>query len=120
MSQWLQSERARTLFLYSSWAVVSMGLFMVFMFTPWFRQVEALPRGDILLRVLGGALGVVGAPASLIVLFGMAFFCVREDPSPVSVKVLWFILFLVTACFGAAVYFFTVYRRQAGGSHLRA
>jgi hypothetical protein len=89
-----------------------MGLFMISMLTPWFKQIEALPRGEIVLRVLGGALGVGGAPASLIILFGMAVFCVREDVSPVSTKILWFVLFLTTAWFGATAYFFRVYRKQ--------
>jgi hypothetical protein len=89
-----------------------LGLFVIFMLTPWFQQIDAVPRGDLLLRILGGALGVVGTPASLIILFGMAVFCVHEDRSPIGIKILWFILFFATACFGAAAYFFSVYRRQ--------
>lgn len=100
------------LFLYSAWVVVSMGVFMAFMLTPWFSQIQAVRQGALILRVLGGTLGVIGAPASLIILFGMVIFCVRRDPSSASAKVLWFILFLTTACFGAVVYFFVVYRRQ--------
>jgi hypothetical protein len=112
MSRWLLSSKANTAFLYSSWIVVCMGSFMIFMMTPWFSQIEAMPRGVFLLRILGGVSGVVGAPASMIILLGMAAFCWREDRSEVSVKILWFILFFATACFGAAVYFFYVYRKQ--------
>jgi hypothetical protein len=116
MAQWLRSNKARTLFAYSSWAVVCVGLFMIFMWSPWFQQFETMPRGEIILRVLGGAVGIVGAPASLVIWFGMVVFCVREDRSPARVKVLWFVLFFTTAIFGAAAYFFKVYRKQVGGA----
>lgn len=106
-SRWLVSNRARALFLYSSWVVVGMGIFMLFI--PWFVQIQAV-QIKLPLQVLGGALGVVGAPAALIIWFGMMIFCVREDH--VSSKVFWFILFFATAWFGAAIYFFTVYRKQ--------
>jgi len=112
MSQWLRSNKARTLFLFSSRAVMCMGLFMILILTPWFNQIDKVPIGDFLLRVLGGALGIVGGPASLILLFGMAVFCLREDRSPTGAKILWFVLFFATAWFGAAAYFFMVYRKQ--------
>jgi len=112
MFRWLRSDRARVVFLFSSWVVVCMGLFMIFMLTPWFQQIETLPKGEMFLRIMGGVLGIVGAPASLTILFGMAVFCLREDASPISAKIFWFILFFMTACFGAAAYFFTVYRKQ--------
>jgi hypothetical protein len=85
---------------------------MIFMLTPWFQQFQAVPRGKLVLQVLGGTLGVVGAPASLIIWFGMVAFCLREDRAPFSTKLLWFILFFIMAWFGSAVYFFRVYRKQ--------
>ena len=45
MSGWLRSSIAGKLFLYSSWAVVSMGIFMLFMLTPWFQQMQAVAGG---------------------------------------------------------------------------
>ena len=89
-----------------------MGIFMIFMLTPWFQQIDALPRVDIFLRVLGGALGVLGAPASLIIWFGMLIFCIREDRSTLGEKIFWFVVFFIAAWFGAAVYFFMVYRKE--------
>jgi hypothetical protein len=68
MSGWLQSRKASALFLYVSWIVVCMGIFMAFMWTPWFRQIDSLRAGDLILRVLGGALGIAGAPAALILM----------------------------------------------------
>jgi hypothetical protein len=91
-----------------------MGIFMIFMMTPLFQLIETMPHGDLFLKILASPLAVLGAPASLIILFGMAIFCVRRDRSLVGAKVLWFIFFLFTACFGAVVYFFTVYKKQVG------
>ena len=110
MSGWLRSSIAGKLFLYSSWAVVSMGIFMLFMLTPWFQQMQAVPWAKFTLQVVGGTLGVVGAPASVVIWFGMVIYCLSEDH--VSSKFFWFILFFGTAWFGAAIYFFTVYRKQ--------
>ena len=115
MSGWLLSEKACTLFLYSAWIVLCMGIFMVFMATPWFWQIDSFRVGDLVLRVLGGALGVAGAPAALILWFGMVEFCLRHDKSPVSDKILWFLVFFATACFEAALYFFVVYRKRVHG-----
>lgn len=85
---------------------------MAFMLTPWFSQVEAHPTSDLLLRIMGALLGVLGAPASLIILFGMMAFCVGQDNSATGIKTLWFLLFFVTAPFGAALYFFAVYKKD--------
>lgn len=118
MTQLPQSNRIPRLYSYSSWAVVCVGLFMIFLFTPWFHYVETMSGGALLVRVLGGALGIVGAPAAMIIWFGMTFFCAREDRSPVSVRIQWFIVFLVAGPFGSAIYFFRVYRRQVRGGSL--
>jgi hypothetical protein len=112
MSRWVRSHKARTVFYYSSWVVVCFGIFVVFVLSPWFHYFETMPTGVLFLRVLGGALGVVGVPATMIVWFGMVFFCAREDRSRVSVKILWFILFFAAGPFGSAAYFFRVYRKQ--------
>jgi hypothetical protein len=111
MSKWLKTEQAQTLFFYCSWVVMCMGVFVAFMFTPWFQRVDSQPNVDLILRALGGALGVTGVPASLIIWFGMAAFCIRVDRSSLSTKVVWFVIFFATASFGAAAYFFWVYRR---------
>lgn len=109
---WLRSARTQALFSYSACVVACMGLFMAFMPTPWFSQIAASRGGLLTLRVLGGTLGVLGAPASLVILFGMMTFCAREDHSPTSTKILWFVFFFFTAPFGTLIYFFSVYRRQ--------
>ena len=115
-SSWLRSEIAERLFWWSAWVVVGMGFFMIFMLTPWFDQIESIRGGLLFLNLLGAPLGILGAPASIILLFGMVAFCVREDRSPLSTKVLWFVSFFATACFGAAAYFFAVYRKRVHGA----
>jgi hypothetical protein len=117
-SSWLISQKTYTLFLYSAWVVACMGVFMIFMPTPWFRQIEAVPTGELVLRVIGALLGIVGGPAALIVLFGMSVYCVREDDSRVGIKILWFIFFFATAPFGTAVYFFSVYRKKLASAYV--
>jgi len=89
-----------------------MGIFMIFMLTPWFSQIEATHKGELLLRILGGTVGVLGAPATLVILFGMMTFCAREDNASAGMKFFWFVFFFFTAPFGAAVYFFSVYRKR--------
>jgi hypothetical protein len=120
MIAWLRSEKASALFLYSAWVVVCAGLFMLFMLTPWFPEIEAMPKGELPLRILGGVLGVLGAPAALVIWTGMIVYCARIDTSAVGLKTFWFILFCTTAWFGAAVYFFTVYRRDVHAAKLLA
>jgi hypothetical protein len=112
MASWLRSRTARSLFLYSSWVVILVGLFMLFLVSPWSKRVEAIPPAKLALQVVGIGLGVVGALASLIIWFGMIAFCLREDKSSLAAKIFWFVLFFVAAWFGSAAYFFRVYRRQ--------
>jgi hypothetical protein len=91
---------------------------MIFMLTPWFSEIEARPTADLILRIVVSPLAILAAPAALIILFGMAVFCVMEDSSRVATKIFWFVLFLTTACFGAAAYFFRVYRKQVQAASL--
>ena len=112
MSKWISSINAGRVFFYSSWIVIFVGIFLLFMLTPWFDHMGALPRGDMELRILGGLLGILGAPAGIIIWFGMAFFCIYNDRSSLGAKILWFIIFLSTASFGSVAYFFKVYKKQ--------
>jgi hypothetical protein len=118
MPRWIRSQKAFALFRYAAWVVVCVGLFIAFMLTPWFPQITARPSGDLLLRILGSAVGVLGAPASLVLWFGMVAFCAREDDSPTGTKIFWFVLFFVAAFFGSAVYFFSVYRKQVHADYV--
>lgn len=112
MSQKPQSNKVPALYSYSAWAVVCSGVLMLFALTPWSKQIGSLPGIKPFLYLLGGVVGLAVVPALVIILLGMMIFCVREDHSPLHVKIFWFIVFFATGWFGAAVYFFTVYRRQ--------
>jgi hypothetical protein len=94
--------------------MVCLGVLVIFMLTPWFQQIEAVPDAYLLLRVLVAPIALVIAPAFFVIWFGMAAFCIRRDRSSVSDKIMWFILFLATGPFGSAAYYFRVYRRQMG------
>jgi len=110
MSHWLRSDKARRIFSWSSWVVVGLGIFFAFMLTPWYRKIETAP--PVVLSVLGGALGILSVTAIIVLIAGMAIFCVKEDRSRFSVKLSWFILFFLIAPFGSAIYYFFVYRKQ--------
>ena len=56
----MRSGRLEKLFWYSSLDVVAFGLLLIFMLTPWFRSLEAFPSADLLLRILGVVVGIVG------------------------------------------------------------
>jgi hypothetical protein len=86
MSGWLRSERAGTLFWYSAWIVVCLGIFLAFMATPWLRQIDSFRGVDPLLRVLGAILGIAGGAAALVLLFGMLVFCARAKTNRPSAK----------------------------------
>lgn len=112
MAHWLRSHKAQKLFTYSSWAVVCMGFFMAFMLTPMFDRIAAIPMGAVVLRVIGGAVGVLGAPGAIILWVAMLLNCMNDNNSHIATKTAWCLLFLVVACFGSATYFFAVYRKQ--------
>jgi hypothetical protein len=112
MARWLRSERAMRLFSYSSKIVIGLGVFFVFMMTSWFGEVTQLKGGELSLRILGGFLGVLGAPAALIIWFGMLWFCLTQDGSDWDTRILWCFAFLVTGPFASALYFYTAYRKQ--------
>ncbi len=108
----LRSSKAQTLFSYSSWITLTVGIFMVFMVTPWFGVVKSIQGGEVVLRFCGAVLGVLGAPAALIIWLGMTVYCVADDSSSKFNKAVWCVLFFVIACFASAIYFFAVYRKQ--------
>lgn len=112
MAGLLHSPKAQTLFWYSSWMTLCMGVFMVFMVTPWFGVVKSFQGGEIVLRFSGAVLGVLGAPAALIIWVGMIICCLVDDSSTKFNKAAWCVLFFFAACFASAIYFFIVYRKQ--------
>ena len=112
MSHRLTGTGFQRVFRYCAWVVTAVGIFVLLMPTPLFDAVRNTAAGDAALRVMGAVLGIMGAPAALIIWFGMLIFLFQEDRSTRGTKVLWFIVFFLTACFGSTAYFFSVYRKQ--------
>ena len=112
MSSWLVSKKANAIFLYSSWLIVYTGIFMAFMLTPWFRQIDAVPMGKLVLQILTSPSAFFGAPAALIIIIGMAIHCISNGDFSIGTKILWSTFAFLTTPFGAAIYFFTVYKKQ--------
>lgn len=108
---WLESKVAYYVFLMCSWVIVLLGIAAVFMLTPWFGMIQ---RGSAwpFLRIVGASIGIATVIAGPIIFLGMAIFCIMKDHSSRYVRMLWLFAFFMTACFGAAVYFFSVYRKQ--------
>jgi len=107
---WLESKVASKLFL---WSVVVCLICFVSFFSfavPSVRNFLNSSPANNALGILFGTLLVLTIPCALIVSFGMALFCAFADRSSVGLKVLWFLLFLVTWPLGSIIYFFTVYR----------
>jgi len=71
------------------------------------------PLSLLVLKIVGGCIGVVGSVTGLIMFFGMLAYLIRYDQSPLIAKVLWLIAFFFTAFFGSTLYFFVVYRRPS-------
>jgi hypothetical protein len=112
LSDWLRAYSVQRVFLYSAWIVVGTGLLFTFMLTPWFSNIHAYPKADLLLRICILPLAISAPFATLIIMFGMMICCAFDKHATTTNKILWFFLFLTTACFGATAYFFTVHKKQ--------
>ena len=109
---WLVSKKAYALFRYSAWVVVYTVTFMAFMLTPLFRPIDTMPTGKLILQIIAFPAAVLGAPSSLFIIIGMAFHCLSNCDLSIGTKVFWSIFAFLTAPLGAAIYFFTVYKKQ--------
>jgi multisubunit Na+/H+ antiporter MnhG subunit len=85
---------------------------MAFMLTPWFRQIDAVPMGKLVLQILASPSAFFGAPAALIIIIDMAIHCISNGDFSIGTKILWSTFAFLTTPFGAAIYFFTVYKKQ--------
>jgi membrane protein implicated in regulation of membrane protease activity len=88
-------------------------MFMILAVTPPFQQIEKTTVGNHVMLVLFFAIAAIGVPAILIIMIGMAIFCVFLDRSSVGAKILWFLFFFFTGPLGSIVYFFGVYKKLA-------
>jgi hypothetical protein len=111
-STWLESKTMFTLFSCSSWVVVLWGIAIVFCLIYWGNQTKSFDTHNPIGVVLGGALTVVSIVAIMPIIFGMAIHCISNSDLSIGAKISWSIFAFLTAPFGAAIYFFTVYKKQ--------
>jgi hypothetical protein len=109
---WLESKTMFALFSCSAWVVVCWGILMVLSLILWGEQTKSFKTSNPIGVVLGGAFVIVSAFAFLIIIFGMAIHCISKGDFSIGTKILWSIFAFLTAPFGAAIYFFTVYKKQ--------
>ena len=118
-NSWLESKTMSVLFSCSAWVVVCWGIVMVFGLIFWGQQTKSFQTDNPIGVVLGGAFVVVSIFALLIIIFGMAIHCISNGDFSIGTKILWSTFAFLTTPFGAAIYFFTVYRKQRA-THLEA
>jgi hypothetical protein len=118
---WLESKALSMLFFWTVVVCLTCFAYALLIAVPSARNYLNSSSANNAFGILFAALVVLTIPCSLIISFGMASFCAFKDRSPVGVKVLWFLLFLVTWPIGSIVYFFAVYRgfikrKRTGGA----
>jgi energy-coupling factor transporter transmembrane protein EcfT len=101
-----------TLFSCSAWVVVGWGIFIVAFLILWGQQTKSFNTGHLVAVLLGGAVLVVSTIAFVLIIFGMAIHCLFNRDLSIGTKTLWSIFAFLTAPFGAAIYFFAVYKKQ--------
>jgi hypothetical protein len=107
---WLVSNVVSRLFFWSVLVCLLCFSYGLSFAVPWVRNFLNSSSANNSFGILFATLLVLAIPCSLIVSLGMAIFCALADRSSVGVKVLWFLVFLVTWPIGSIVYFFAVYR----------
>ena len=101
-----------TIFSCSAWAVVCSLMFTILDWPPPFQQIEKAAGGNPMMTLLFPWFLTVGVMGLLIIMIGMAIFCVFLDRSSARAKILWFLAFFFTAPVGSLVYFFSVYKKM--------
>jgi hypothetical protein len=114
---WLESKTMFALFSCSAWVVLCLGIFMIYGMIFWGQQTKTFPLDNLIAIVFSIAFMLVIISAILIIIFGMAIHCIFNSDFSLGAKTLWSIFAFFTAPFGAAIYFFTVYRKQVAAHH---
>jgi|SRR5579864_1593045 len=110
-SDWLVRPRSVTLFSLASVIILIAGLLMLALYFSDTKIISLLETSAAF-RAFCGLVGLVAAPSGIFDLVGMLWYWAKLDTSTPLQKTLWFLLFLVTGFFGAAIYSITVYRTQ--------
>jgi len=73
---------------------------------------ETLENLPFLFRLPLGTLGVLSAIGIVTLWFGMMWNCVVVSSLPLSSKIRWILLLIVTNMLGTLIYYFVVFQRQ--------
>jgi len=109
----LSGRKAYAAFALSAWWTVILGVIFVAYIAVWENAPSHFAR--VILPVILGILGCIGSVAGLVIFFGMLAYLFKCDRPAGIWKILWLIIFFTSGCFGSAVYFFLIYRRQVRG-----
>jgi hypothetical protein len=112
MPSWLESKTMFALFSGSAWLVVSLGTLMAFCLIVWGQQGKTFDMGNLVGEVFFAYM-VASIVAILTMISGMAIHCLFNRELTIGAKTSWSIFAFLTAPFGAVIYFFTVYKKQA-------
>jgi hypothetical protein len=105
-NEWLVSSTAVKLFILSS-------IFVIVLIPVLFTYViHAQGRTSTAEQIFGGAIGVLGAPATLFLWHGMWRYWARLDRSKTWVKRSWFVVLLFGFWYGSVFYCYFVYLPQ--------
>src|SRR5260370_1077605 len=109
----LPRRRIYRLFSWGAWLVVATGVFVAWMKTPFFVQFNSPSWLFFPVALLGASLALFGIPAALILWGAMGYYCSLNSRLSKGARIAWFLLFFTIGWYGSALYFFTVYRREA-------
>jgi hypothetical protein len=106
----LCKPKAYRAFRFAAWCMIPLALIFLILLTPIFDTITSNFATRVGFQLISAVVGVLGTVGGMMLFFGMLayLFCVDRSPW----KLLWLIVFLVTAWFGSSIYFFTVYRKQ--------
>jgi hypothetical protein len=98
-------------FSWSAWIVVCCGVLFALVVVLSGGQYWSFPVSDIVGWTGFTAICAIGI-AILVIIFGMAIHCLFNGELSIGTKIIWSIFAGLTAPFGAAIYFFAVYKKQ--------
>jgi hypothetical protein len=109
----LPSRRIYLLFSWCAWLVVATGVFVAWFKTPFFAQFNFHSWLLFPVALVAALLVLFGIPAAFILWGAMGYYCSLNSRISKGARFAWFLLFFTTGWYGSALYFFTVYRREA-------
>jgi NADH:ubiquinone oxidoreductase subunit 4 (subunit M) len=89
--------------------MVPLAVVFLIIMTPLYEPIVSDATSLIAFQIISGCVGVLGAIAGMVIFFGMFAYLFLCDGR--SSKLLWAAFFLLTGCFGSAIYFLAACQR---------